>query len=791
MARVNHKTVKRLMNEKRSKITDKQFFTSRILAGHFEDMAVAQTKRYHYNRRVRVNIYWKPKVPDGADTNNQVIRINAGNPIVTKVRGRADRYQIVCGLFSHELGHVLYTDFLCNQSYFNTLMDERWYPAAPELDTAKDKLNERAVWDYVRADGTNKQLFLKVAHDIWNVLEDGYIEHRFLNQFPGTLGYGLETLRERQWKMMPDVTQIKEQEEEGGHIFQSILQVMLSYALFGEIKYGDEPLTDERIQAIFGLIAEIDRAVMVKSAKTRYDVVNTILVRLWDYIEDYLEELKARRDEMTAAGQSISAEELLEAGMGSLTGTSTSATGCVSRPVADEEDSEEISSGQTAGSRAKTRADAEEAEEDSGSGETGEAGEDESGSGGADGTGEDESESGGADGTGDGESGDEGGEPPAKISGENESGDDGMIPPQKTGNAGKQKATEHEQGRIPLKQTSSVSNPVGGTVGRNEDYERECDERAAADIERMLDKMAERSACEQLENERLQELNETAQNISYGNIHEGVGIQVNRISRVDEDLVEQYGRIADPLLVISKQMQKSLVKQLKESRRGGKMTGLLMGRRLDIHALCRNDGKVFYKNSLPNEIPEMAVGLLLDESGSMSSCDRCTYARATAIILYDFCRGLDIPVMIYGHSTGYDASRHDVVDLYSYAEFESIDQDDQYRMMDIGARGGNRDGAALRFVAEQLSKRPEEVKILMIVSDGQPADTGYGGTAAEEDLRGIKQEYQRKNIIFVAAAIGDDKFNIERIYGDSFMDITDLNQLPMKLTGVVKRHIRL
>ena len=120
------------------------------------------------------------------------------------------------------------------------------------------------------------------------------------------------------------------------------------------------------------------------------------------------------------------------------------------------------------------------------------------------------------------------------------------------------------------------------------------------------------------------------------------------------------------------------------------MTGLLMGRRLDTHALCRNDGKVFYKNSLPNEIPEMAVGLLLDESGSMSSCDRCTYARATAIILYDFCRGLDIPVMIYGHSTGYDSHQGDVVDLYSYAEFESIDQEDQYRMMDISARGGSR-----------------------------------------------------------------------------------------------------
>ncbi len=754
------------MNEKRSKITDKQFFTSRILAGHFEDLAVAQTKRYHYNRRVRINIYWKPKVPDGADTNNQVIRINAGNPIVTKVRGRENRYQIICGLFAHELGHVLYTDFLCNQSYFNALMDERWYPATPDLSTAKDKLNERAIWDYVRADAINKKLFLKVAHDIWNVLEDGYIEHRFLNQFPGTLGYGLEILRARQWKLMPTVTQIKENEEEGGHIFHSILQVMLSYALFGEIKYGDEPLTDERIQAVFGLITQLDQAVMVKSAKSRYDVVNPILVRLWDYTRDYLEELKKHRDEMTAAGQSISAEELLEAGLGSLIGTSTSATGCVSGPVTDEDESGEISSEQTAGNRAKTHADAKGAEEESESGD-------------ADGTGEEESES-----------GDENENPSGKTAGENESDEDSMIPSRKMGNTGKQKATENEQGRIPLTQTSSVSNPVGGTVSHDEDYKRECDERAATDIERVLEKMAERSACEQLENERLQELNETAQNISYGNIHEGVGIRIKRISSVDEELVEQYDQIAGSLLAISKQMQKSLVKQLKESRRGGRMTGLLMGRRLDTHALCRNDGKVFYKNSLPNEIPEMAVGLLLDESGSMSSCDRCTYARATAIILYDFCRGLDIPVMIYGHSTGYDSGHHDTVDLYSYAEFESIDQEDQYRMMDISARGGNRDGAALRFVAEQLSKRPEEIKILMIVSDGQPADTGYGGTAAEEDLRGIRQEYQRKNIIFVAAAIGDDKQNIERIYGDSFMDITDLNQLPAKLTGVVRRHIR-
>ena len=81
MARVNHKLVRRLMDEKRSKISDRQFFTSHVLALHFEDMAVAQTRRYSYNRRVRVRLSWEPKSGEAACTDNLTIRINAGNEI--------------------------------------------------------------------------------------------------------------------------------------------------------------------------------------------------------------------------------------------------------------------------------------------------------------------------------------------------------------------------------------------------------------------------------------------------------------------------------------------------------------------------------------------------------------------------------------------------------------------------------------------------------------------------------------------------------------------------------------
>ena len=763
MARVNHKKVKQLLNEKRSKITDRQFFSSRILAGHFEDMAAAQTKRYHYNRRVRVNLFWKPRDGSLAATDNSQVRINTGNPMVTKIRGRENRYQIVTGLFAHELGHVLYTDFLAEQTYRNAMGRNRWYPMPPDLRTTADRHNEYALWQYVAEDPKNLQMVQLVAHHISNVLEDGYIENRMLNNFPGTLGYGLEQLRELHFKEMPTVTQLIEDEETGSrHIFESILQIMLSYAKFGEIKYGDEPLSNERIQTVFGLIPDIDKALLNHSGKERLQVVSLILVRCWEYVQDFMEICKQRQEEAEASGGTASIAETLSEILQSIAGSTGIGSGNCT-PVAESAGETTVSA--TAAKRAKTKAEAEEAEEESKDGS------------GSSGTEDDSSQT----------------EDDINLSGSGEESSNPSESGEAAGEAmssgGKQETTESEQGRIPLEQTENCSEPVGGTTEYNDDYQREFNARAAEDIERILEKMAERAACKELESERLQELNDTAKSISYGNIHEGVSIKVNRVSEVDDELVDQYNLIADPLISISRQLQKSLVRQLKEERRGGKQTGLLMGRRLDSHALHRNDGKVFYKNALPNEMPELAVGLLLDESGSMCSRDRCTYARASAIILYDFCQSLGIPVMVYGHSTGY-SNGGNTVELYSYAEFDSIDRDDKYRMMDIAARDSNRDGAALRFVAEQLSKRPEAVKILILVSDGQPADSGYYGTAAEEDLRGIKQEYQRKGVLFVAAAIGDDKPSIERIYGDSFLDITDLNQLPVKLTAVVKRHIR-
>ena len=109
--------------------------------------------------------------------------------------------------------------------------------------------------------------------------------------------------------------------------------------------------------------------------------------------------------------------------------------------------------------------------------------------------------------------------------------------------------------------------------------------------------------------------------------------------------------------------------------------------------------------------------------------------------------------------------------------------------MNIHDGGSNRHGCAVRFVAEKLCKRTEQTKLFIVVSDGQPADSGYYGTSAELDLQGIRREYVNRGITFLAAAIVDDKPAIKRCYGEgAFLDINDLKAFPTTVAKIIARY---
>lgn len=357
--------------------------------------------------------------------------------------------------------------------------------------------------------------------------------------------------------------------------------------------------------------------------------------------------------------------------------------------------------------------------------------------------------------------------------------------PRKAGMAEIQEVIQEEGNRIALAKTTNILDENNPGITYNQQYTGSGYEKSADDLFDILTGIASEKAEEQYQQEMTEELQKAADDVRYGDAHTGIHVTINRISQVSDNLISGYQTIARPLLAASRRLQGSIAPLLKSEAEGGRQKNLLLGKRLDTHALHRQDGTIFMRTRLPSDDGKLAVGLLVDESGSMSCENRITHARKTAIVLYDFCKSLDIPITIYGHSTSGSG-----VELYSYAEFNSVDTSDRYRLMDMSARSGNRDGAALRFVAEHLDKRPEKQKLLILISDGQPADCGYYGTEAEADLRGIKKEYEKKNIVLFAAAIGSDKENIKRIYKEGYLDITNLEDLPKHMTQLVKQYLK-
>ena len=217
---------------------------------------------------------------------------------------------------------------------------------------------------------------------------------------------------------------------------------------------------------------------------------------------------------------------------------------------------------------------------------------------------------------------------------------------------------------------------------------------------------------------------------------------------------------------------------------------MYLGKKLDMRAIADPGGAV-YKRIFPGKKTDAVVCVLVDNSGSMIG-HRIEAAKVAALTLYDFCRKAGIPILVYGHHTdGYDHRdpSEETVYFHSYAEFEE-DRNDRLRIVTMENDGSNRDGAALLFMANKLLKRPEKQKLLFLISDGLPNATRYFGSYATADLKKIKEKLGKKGILFQAAAIGWDKEAIRKIYGNAYLDISSLEQLPIRLTKQLAKLLR-
>ena len=680
--RTSHLEIRKKIVDEKNKISDADLFGSSAFAAYLSDIGESVSKRYR--RPFKVKTFWDTDpTAQVAWTDNQTITINTGNHVTMSFPIRETKALSLVGFLAHELGHINYTDFRAFYTFQQALQKGRFYPKRMKNLTAEEENAVDELGQFAQ-DGDRVALtaILQVACHMYNLLEDAYIEDRMCRDFPGRLRTGILVNRQRMCEQGQSITAMLDKQLDELSV---LLNFAIQYCFQGTVNNVDGyqgPLLD----VFRRCIPYIDDGKLAEDPRIRFDAVNHILLKLWDYLKPLIEEARKHPP-----------EEVLQEFSNGLQETSHDPAG-KTRPVGYFEP-------------------------------------------------------------------------------------DGKSDP--NGRFEVRQVQEQDGDRIALVKTDDPEMETGGSIEFNRDYGGAGYENCGKDIDRLLASIAEDRVNTRMEQELSQDLQAEANRISYGNAHQGVHVTVNRISVVPEHLTLEYGRVSAPLLMLSKRMQKQVSQVLKDRRQGGKQNGLLMGKRIESRSLVRNDGRFFYKNTLPQDRTELAVALLVDESGSMSSLDRITTARAASIVIYDFCKKLDIPVMVMGHTAG---GKH--VELYSYADFHSVDGKDCYRLMDMSARGCNRDGAALRYVAEQLVKRSEQNKLLILISDGQPNDDEYYGTGAEADLRGIRREYTNKGITLFAAAIGDDRENIERIYQEGYLDITDLNQLPQNLAKLIAKYVR-
>ena len=307
---------------------------------------------------------------------------------------------------------------------------------------------------------------------------------------------------------------------------------------------------------------------------------------------------------------------------------------------------------------------------------------------------------------------------------------------------------------------------------------------AQSDLSSLLNAIAQGRAEEKVKKEVLDELCKEINALDRSSSHKNFPLSVERPERADPTLRKRYAEMMEDLKPYSRKLQKLIFEALRDLKDGCITHKRSFGRIVEAKYGYRPDEKYFANKKLPQDLPDMAVCVLIDHSGSMSG-DRIEASSKAAMLLYDFATASDIPVCVLGHCTGGNR-----VDIKLYTTFDKVNDSEKYPLANMQPYGCNRDGAAIEVATAMLAKRPEEVKLLIVISDGQPNHTNYGGRAAMDDIQTIVRKGKKMGVETVALAIGSDKERIKEIYGaDNFVDISNLSALPKTMANIVKKRV--
>jgi hypothetical protein len=225
--------------------------------------------------------------------------------------------------------------------------------------------------------------------------------------------------------------------------------------------------------------------------------------------------------------------------------------------------------------------------------------------------------------------------------------------------------------------------------------------------------------------------------VAYINDNANDAKPTTRITRVAK--VPYYATIVKGIINANKTAIERIKNALcfQGTKRTGEVHGLVSGD-LDegsLHKLQYDCEHIWSQRQIA-KLPDVAVGILVDQSGSMSG-QKIKQAREMCVLLAEAIRKIEgMHLHVYGHS----ANMHNRVDLTMFEHYSSYGPADQADLSGLGAieaHSNNYDGYAIKEAAKMLARDPAKRKYLFVLSDGLPHGNGYAGDEARKHVTSV------------------------------------------------------
>ncbi|WP_019415487.1 nitric oxide reductase activation protein NorD [Paenisporosarcina sp. TG20] len=183
------------------------------------------------------------------------------------------------------------------------------------------------------------------------------------------------------------------------------------------------------------------------------------------------------------------------------------------------------------------------------------------------------------------------------------------------------------------------------------------------------------------------------------------------------------------------QKQENLRTNLSKGRLTPNLTSLLIEQR----------PKPFYKKNNPSLPLDAVFGLLVDSSASM--IDKMDETKKAVLMFHDVLRDLGIRHDIVSYyEDAYEASELEQPNVFLFChQVDEGAKDNSEAIMSLDANEDNRDGLAIRWMAERLNRRPEKHKFILLFSDGEPSAFGYAANGIVDTAEAV-MEVEKKGI---------------------------------------------